>query len=611
MKKQKQPGKTRAVKNIFYAVKLLWGINRGIVIHTILVNAVEYFGWVFYSLFFIRYLIGSIERQEDFGHIMAFILLSGFVFFLFALYNAYIEGSFRPMAGTDLYHKLYGMLYRKASGVDLRCYEDSSFYNQYTLAIDKADEKLFSIVQNLFGILFGGGAAITVFITMYTIDKTVVLFVIFPMIGNFLFGYIYNKLLYQRDQEMVPYRRRLEYVNRVMHLSDFSKEMRLSNVFNLMKYKYLKAMNGIFDTVEKYVFKINLPLWFRNYFTFTIIFEGVLLYGAYRTIVSESMSLSDLAVLSSAMVSATWTLIGFTQNILESVKQAIFIENLRVFMEYQPKLPEDYDGIIPDGVIESIEFRNVSFAYKEGGEYTVRNLSFKLEGGTSLALVGHNGAGKTTIIKLLFRLYDPTEGEILLNGRNIKEYNLKAYRGLFAAAFQDYKVFAFTIKENVMMRSVTEEDDEKVYDALKKAGVYDKVMSLPKKADTILTKEFDEEGALLSGGEYQKIVVARAFVRDVPIKVFDEPSSALDPIAEYELYESILKDSAGKTVIFISHRLSSVRNAGLILMLKNGEIIERGTHQELMAQNGKYADMYNKQAKNYLAVENLKEVSVG
>lgn len=599
------------MKNIFYAVKMLWGINRRIVYHTALVNAVEYFGWVFYSLFFIRYLISAIERQENFGHIMAFILLSGFVFFLFALYNAYIEGTFRPVAGVDLYRKLYQMLYRKACSVELRCYEDNSFYNQYTLAIDKADEKLFTIIRNLFGILFGGGAAITVFATMYTIDKTAMLFVIFPMIGNFVFGYICNKLVYKRDQEMVPYRRRIEYVNRVMHLADFSKEMRLSNVFNLMKYKYLKAMNGIFDTVEKYVFKINLPLWFRNYFTFTIIFEGVLLYGAFRTIVSKTMSLSDLAVLSSAMVSATWTLIGFTENILEAVKQGIFVQNLRVFMEYQPKLPEDYDGLLPDHEIESIEFKNVSFAYKEGGEYTIRNLSFKLEGKTSLALVGHNGAGKTTIIKLLFRLYDPTEGEIFLNGRNIKDYNLKAYRGLFAAAFQDYKVFALTIKENVMMRGVTPEDDPRVYEALKKAGVYEKVMSLPKKADTILTKEFDEEGALLSGGEYQKIVVARAFVRDVPIKVFDEPSSALDPIAEFELYESILKDSVGKTVIFISHRLSSVRNAGMILMLENGEIIERGTHQELMEQNGKYADMYNKQAKNYLAVENLKEVSVG
>lgn len=603
--------KTRALKNICYAVQLMWGINKKIVVHTAITNAMDYFGWVFYSLFFIRYLIGAIERQERFSSLMQFILLSGAVFLLFSIYYSYIEGTFRPMAGVSLYKKLYGMLYQKARGVELKCYEDSNFYNQYTLAIDKADEKLLAIVLHLFGIVFGAAAAGTVFATMYTIDRSAMLFVFFPIIGNFVFGYIYNKMLYQREQALVPYKRRIEYVNRVMHLADFSKEMRLSNVYNLMKHKYLKAINGIFDTVEEYVFKINLPLWFRNYFTFTIIFEGVLLYGAYRTIVSKTMSLSDLAVLSTAMVSATWILIGFTEHILESVKQGIFMENLRTFMEYEPGLPEDHDGILPDRAIQSIEFRNVSFAYKEGGDDIIKNLSFKIEGKMSLALVGHNGAGKTTIIKLLFRLYDPTEGEILLNGRNIKEYNLKAYRKLFAAAFQDYRIFAFSIKENVMMRKVSAEDDELVYDALKKAGVYDKVMTLPKKADTILTKEFDEDGALLSGGEYQKIVVARAFIKDVPIKVFDEPSSALDPIAEFELYESILKDSAGKTMIFISHRLSSVRNADMILMLENGEVIERGIHHELMAQSGKYADMYNKQAKNYLAVENLGEVKVG
>jgi len=395
-------------------------------------------------------------------------------------------------------------------------------------------------------------------------------------------------------------------VNRVMYLADFSKEMRLSKVFNLMKYKYIKAINGIFDVSDQYFFRISLPQWFKNYFTFTIIFEGVLMYGAYRTIVGKTMGLADLAVLSSTMVSATWILIRFTDSVMESMKQGLFVENLRAFLEYKEKLPEDYDGILPEEEINSIEFRNVSFSYKEGTPI-IKNLSFTMKGRTSTALVGHNGAGKTTIIKLLFRLYDPEEGEILLNGVNIKKYNLKAYRKLFAAAFQDFKIFALTIRENVMMRECSEEDDTVVIDALMKAGVYDKVMSLPKGLDTIMTKEFDEEGTLLSGGEYQKIVVARAFAKKVPIKVFDEPSSALDPIAEFELYDSIQSDSINKSVIFISHRLSSVRNADVVFMLENGNILERGSHKELMRLDGAYADMYKKQAKNYLAVDDFQE----
>lgn len=230
--------------------------------------------------------------------------------------------------------------------------------------------------------------------------------------------------------------------------------------------------------------------------------------------------------------------------------------------------------------------------------------------GQAAALVGHNGAGKTTIIKLLLRLYDPTSGTIFYNGRDIREYNLKAYRELFATTFQDFQMFGMTIKENVLMGRHYEKEEELVIAALKKAGVYEKVSSLEKGIDTMMTKEFDEDGAVLSGGESQKIAVARTFVKDAPMKIFDEPSSALDPIAEYELFQNIMKEGSDHTMLFISHRLSSVKNCDKVFMLEKGHLIEEGTHSELMAANGSYAQMYKKQAMNYLALENEEEVKL-
>ena len=221
---------------------------------------------------------------------------------------------------------------------------------------------------------------------------------------------------------------------------------------------------------------------------------------------------------------------------------------------------------------------------------------------------GHNGAGKTTILKLLFRLYDPDQGEILVNNRNIKEYNLEEYRNLFAAAFQDYKIFAYSVADNVRMERDLDDPEKTVAEALKRAGVYEKVMSLPHGIHTVLTREFDDSGAVLSGGEYQKIVVARAFANPAPIKVFDEPSSALDPIAEYNLFQAILEESRERIMFFISHRLSSVKDADTVFMLEKGKLIEQGTHEELMEQGGKYAAMYKMQAKNYQPEETDLEV---
>ncbi|WP_024831731.1 ABC transporter ATP-binding protein [Ruminiclostridium josui] len=603
-KKPKEVSNLTSIKNNIFALKVAWTITKSYVIHALMMNILGCFEWVFFSTIFMRYIINAFEKKMGFNSILVFILFCGVTFALIGLYRSYVNNVAFPLNSTKMYEGLYLKLYQKARNVELNCFEDAEFYNKYTMALDSAGDKIATVVKNVWGILTGSIATIVVFISMYDIDKLAVLFVIFPIIGNFIFGGILNKLEMKRYEEGIPSERVFQYVNRVMYLAEYAKEMRLSKVYSLIKEKYNEAIKKTISIAEKYGAKSIIMEVLKVVFTFSIIFEGVLLYGAYRAIVEKSVSLSELAVLSSTMVAATWILIGLFNNIVEAMKNGMFVNNLRTFIEYKEVIPEDWDGDIPEPVISSIEFRNVSFAYKKG-KYALKNLNFCISGNSVVAVVGHNGAGKSTIIKLLFRLYDPTSGEILVNGRNIKEYNLRAYRQLFAAAFQDYKVFALSVKDNVLMGYKVENEEEAVIEALKKAGVYEKVETLPKGINTILTKEFDEDGAVLSGGQYQKIVVARAFVQNTPIKVFDEPSSALDPIAEYDLYKSIMRESKDKTMIFISHRLSSVRNADRVFMFEHGELIEQGTHEELMKLNGSYADMYTKQAMNYLAVDKI------
>ncbi len=601
MKEKKLESRINAVKNNFFALRLVWKMCPIPVIHMAIARLLYYFGWLFYSAFFMRYVINALQAGETFQAIMIFIGITVAVFATMSLYNSFIQGYVAPVANASLNKQLYQKLFKKSRNVELECFENSDFYDKYTLAMKNADTRLYETVDQLFGLLFGFIASICAFVFMFQVDRLSVTFILLPIIGNFYFRILNSRIDYQRNKEMAPHNRRIDYINRIMYIKDYAKEIRLTNIFNLLKRQYTDAITGVADVTKKFVLKSAFLHWFYVMFTFTFIFEGLLIYGAYRTLVSNTMTLPQLAVLTSMMVSTTWILIGFTDSVTASFKNGLFVDYLRTFLEYEEKIPEDYEGADPGTTIESIEFRNVSFAYKDTP--VLKDLNMKFDGGKTYALVGHNGAGKSTIIKLLLRFYDPTEGEILLNGHNIKEYNLQKYRALFATAFQDNRMFSMSVADNVTLGEDIPSDQREaiVTDALKLSGVYDKVMSLPQGINTTLTREFDDNGAVLSGGEFQKIVVSRAFARRCPIKVFDEPSSALDPIAEYQLFDNILKACRENTLLFISHRLSSVQNADHVFLLEHGQVKEEGTHRELMNKQGLYADMYQKQAENYLA----------
>lgn len=594
------------LKNDWYAIRLGASISKSMVIHSFFMWLVGYAEWVFFDGIFMRKIVDALDQGVGFRPIFTFILISGLVFCAIAVYENYVDNVVYPLQTNRLYYGIYKKLYDKAKNIELKCYEDSDFYNRYTMAMDGAEVKIAAIIRAFFGVVIGAISTGVVFGLMFEIDHYAVLFIISPLIGNFLFGNLKNKYEFKRYEEQAPNEKVLNYVSRMMYLPDGAKEIRLSNVFSLMKKQYREATKQNVRVAVKYAFaNASLNFW-RITFTFTVIFEGVLLYAIYRNQVTGSISLAELTIMTSLMVAMTWILIRLFENVMEIMKNGIFINNLRGFLEYKEEIPQDQDGELPDGEFESLEFRNVSFSYKE--EQTIRNLSFVIRKGQKIALVGHNGAGKTTIIKLLLRLYDPTSGVILYNGKDIREYNLKAYRELFATTFQDFQMFGMTIKENVLMGRHYDNEEEQVISALKKAGVYEKVMTLKDGIHTMMTKEFDADGAVLSGGETQKIAVARTFVKEAVMKIFDEPSSALDPIAEFELFQNIMKEGEDHTMLFISHRLSSVKNCDKVFMLEKGHLIEEGTHQELLTANGSYAQMYKKQAMNYLALEKEEEV---
>ena len=606
-RKEKKLTFQETIRNDCYALKLGFSIEKSMVIHSFFVQASGYFEWVFFEAVFLRHIVDALDRNQDFQVVFRFILLCGAMFFLLSVYENYVENVVYPLSAVRLHYGVYSKLYAKAKNVELRCYEDSEFYNRYTMSMDNSDTRILEIIRNMWGVLGGTAATIAVFWFMYEIDHYAVLFILSPLIGNFVFGHFKNKYEFKRYTEQAPDDKVLNYVNRVMYLPDYAKEIRLSNVFSLLKRQYRDATQHKVRTAVKYAFSNASLSFLKITFTFTVIFEGVLLYAIYRNRVTGSISLAQLTVMSSLMVAMTWILIGLFENIMSIMKNGMFISNLRGFMAYEEKIPEDQDGVMPEGKFETLEFDHVSFSYKE--EETIKDLSFTIKEGEIAALVGHNGAGKTTIIKLLLRLYDPVSGVIRLNGRDIREYNLHAYRELFVVTFQDFSIFGLTVMENVLMGRHGENDEQVAADALKKAGMYDKVMSLPNGMHTALTKEFDADGVVFSGGESQKIAVARTFAKDSYIKIFDEPSSALDPIAEYELFQNIMKEGSDHTMFFISHRLSSVKKCDKVFMLEGGRLIEEGSHTELMARNGSYAKMYRRQAMNYLALDTDEEVA--
>ena len=496
------------------------------------------------------------------------------------------------------------LIFKKAQQVELGCYENPEFFDKYNRATWVVEQNGFKrIIEGSAWVLGSVVSLVSLVIYLLSIDPVLLVFLLCPVIV-IAFRVAKNNLELEKEKDMTPYEREKDYVRRTILLKDFAKEIKTTNIFVVLEKRIRGAIQKNIAVIKKYGWKIALLEIISDYFAEIIPVTGGFVYGCYRLMIAKDIPISEFSVLVSAISTCRNKLNHLAHYFAMQQKHCLWVQNLRDFLDYEPKIQ---GGSIEPEEFSTLEFKNVSFRYTDGADYVLKNISFKIEKGQTIAVVGHNGAGKTTLSKLLLRFYDVTEGEILYNGINIKEYDLLKYREKFSSVFQDYRVFAMTVAENVLTEEVTEENRPLVVEALKLSGAYEKIGALPYKEDSLLTKEFDSEGILLSGGETQKVTIARLFARDFDIAILDEPSSALDPVAESKMYDSLLEGTRGKTVIYISHRLSSATQSDKILVFNKGELIEQGTHAQLMASEGMYNEMFTLQAAGYKEVTDVEE----
>lgn len=583
-------------KNMIFALKLGWEADKRLLIGY-LANMIAdgIFSLYVQNILFLRVLLGIIDAKGDFKEyvktLTAFLILS-VILKAVNWYSTYI----RQTATKNVLKQINNKIFEKAVSLDVACYEDPKFYDKYQRATDVLSWGLFDSAAAVVSQIIASVVALCLVVgTVTSIDPSYLIFLL-PLVFVFLIETLKAKLVYKRDKEMTTNNRVKAYIQRTVFLKDFSKDMRTSNIFAVLMVRFKAAIDSNVEILRSYGLKLFLYSAVSTLFSEFIPIIGTYAFAAYQFVFTDALTVSAFSVVVSSINSVQQGTLRIANNFESMSRFAFYFQNMREFLEFESNVKsgeEKCEGF------ESLEFRNVYFKYPSSDKFTLENVSFKISRGETLALVGVNGAGKSTLVKLMLRFYDVTEGEILLNGKNIKEYELSSLRGIFGAVFQDYRNFALTVNENIMCRECTEEDKINIQTALEQSGIWEKISSLPDKGDTVLTREFEKDGIGLSGGENQKLSVARLFAKDFSFAVLDEPSSALDPVAEYKMYENLIKVTKGKTVLYISHRLSSAVLSDRIIVLDAGKIIEQGSHGELMKKQGAYSRMFTLQASSY------------
>lgn len=549
------------------------------------------------NLFVTRYIVNTIQVGNDnhlFKNVLMIVVALFIINLIHSFINRYIQQKIIPRNTQIISRQMQSELFHKASVIEMKHYDKADFFNTFSMALQQSDARAQGVLNTLNAFvssLFSIGALATL---IAVLEPMLFVMVIVNVAISFLMNTLITKHQHSFAEERIQPQREMEYSKYIFYRLENAKELRINrNLKDLLTDKLCNANSTIVKLIEKYGKKLTLLSWIQSMMNHAMT-ASILVYLSYK-VIKGVLLIGDFVTLTSSSQQLAMQISELIASFPQMYEHSLYIDNFKEFIAYAP--PANYGEGVKITKIKSVKLQNVSFSYPLCKARTLKNINFEIKAGQRIAIVGENGAGKSTIVKLLLELYEADSGQVIINGHNISSYELNSYRECIGVVFQDYKVFALSIAENILMHRANKDgkDEETVIDALKFVGLYDKVMQLPQGIYTKLTKEFSEEGVVFSGGEIQKLALARAYVRNCSLLILDEPSSSLDPIAEREMLHKMMRLSDNKCAIIISHRLKNIKNVDCIYVVNQGKIVEYGTHKALMETRGLYFNMYSKQ----------------